>query len=235
MFATGGMALALTAVGAAAGGTQAVISVDDYAKKQALRAARTGDKKHDLIEQGDGRRRGREGDHRHGVRVHRPGRARPRRSSAAGAVDDVAAKVGRLGELAGAEKEGAFKTALDVMGPPKALDAVGGLDAARGQLGAGSAALKRAEAYSDELVEEMGQSLGGKQAREQAAKQIGPDALPDRPRAEPGRRRPRPMSSLPRICSSRRRTSPRPRPACRPSARSRPSRPPRTPSTRSRW
>ena len=51
VFATGGMALALTAVGAAAGGTQAVMSVDDYATKQGLRNARTGDKQHDLIEQ----------------------------------------------------------------------------------------------------------------------------------------------------------------------------------------
>ena len=188
VFATGGMALALTAVGAAAGGTQAVMSVDDYATKQGLRKARTGDKQHDLIEQ--------ETVDAAAVKaiidtvfafIDLVGAGKA--IKAAGAVDDVAAKLGKLADLAGAEKEAAFKTALDVMGTPKALDSVGGLDAARGQLGAGSASLTRAEAYSTQLVEEMGQSLGGKQAREQAAKQLGHAGSCRRPVRAP---RPRP-------------------------------------------
>ena len=180
VFATGGMAVALMAVGTAAGGAEAVMSVDDYVTKQALRDARTGKKEHDLIEQ--------ETVDAAAVKaildtvfafIDIVGAAKAIRVT--GAVDDVMAKVGKLGELAGAEKESAFKTALDVMGPPKALDAVGGLDAARAQLGAGSASLARAEAYSAQLVEEMGQSLGGKEARERAAKMVGPDAAPDMP------------------------------------------------------
>jgi len=182
VFATGGMALALTAVGAAASGAQAVKSVDDYARKQAMREARTGHKQHDLIgkEETDAARIKALLDTIFAF-IDLAGAAKAIR--AAGAAEDVVSEVRRLGQLAPAKKETAFKTALDVMGPPKALDAVGGLEAARGQLGAGSSAMKRAQAYSDELVEEMGQSLGGRQARERAAKAVGPDAVPAPPAA----------------------------------------------------
>ncbi|MET0687575.1 MAG: hypothetical protein ABW060_19780, partial [Solirubrobacteraceae bacterium] len=184
VFATGGMALALTAVGAAAGGTQAVISVDDYVKKQALREARTGKKEHDLVskEAVDAARVKAILDT---VFAFLDAADLGKAIKVAGAADDVAAKAARLGELAGAEKENAFKNALDVLGPPKALDTVGGLDAAKAQLGSGSAAAKRAQAYSDGLVAEMGEALGGKKAREEAAQRVGPDAVP-RPPAPSG-------------------------------------------------
>jgi hypothetical protein len=184
VFATGGMALALTAVGAAAGGTQAVISVDDYVKKQALREARTGKKEHDLVskEAVDAARVKAILDV---VFAFLDAADLGKAIKVAGAADDVAAKAARLGELPGAEKENAFKNALDVLGPPRALDTVGGLDAAKAQLGSGSAAAKRAQAYSDGLVAEMGEALGGKRAREEAAQRIGPDAVP-RPPAPAG-------------------------------------------------
>ena len=184
VFATGGMALALTAVGAAAGGTQAVISTDDYLKKQALREARTGKKQHDLVAQEtvDAARVKAIVDV---VFAFLDAADLGKAIKAAGAADDVAAKAARLGELAGAEKENAFKNAMDVLGPPKALDTVGGLDAAKAQLGSGSAAAKRAQGYSDALVTEMGDALGGKKAREEAAKAVGPDAVP-RPPAPAG-------------------------------------------------
>jgi len=180
VFATGGMALALTAVGAAAGGTQAVISVDDYVKKQALREARTGKKEHDLVSK-EALDAARVKAILDVVFAFLDAADLGKAIKVAGAADDVAAKAARLGELAGAEKENAFKNALDVLGPPKALDTVGGLDAAKAQLGSGSAAAKRAQAYSDGLVTEMGDALGGKQAREQAAKAVGPDAIPGSP------------------------------------------------------
>ncbi len=182
VFATGGMALALTAVGAAAGGTQAVISTDDYLKKQALREARTGKKQHDLVAQEtvDAARVKAIVDV---VFAFLDAADLGKAIKVAGAAEDVAAKAARLGELAGAEKENAFKNAMDVLGPPKALDAVGGLDAAKAQLGSGSAAAKRAQSYSDGLVAEMGDALGGKRAREEAAKAVGPDAVPTPPTA----------------------------------------------------
>lgn len=182
VFATGGMATALMVAGAAASGTQAIISTDDYLTKKQLREARTGAKEHDLV--------GREAVDAARVKaiidgvfafIDVAGAAKAIR--VAGAAEDVAAKARRLGELAGEEKERAFKGAMDVLGPPKALDTVGGLASARSQLGTGSAALSRAEAYSKQLVDEVGQSLGGKEAREQAAKTIGPDAVPGPPPA----------------------------------------------------
>ncbi len=216
VFATGGMALALTAVGAAAGGTQAVISTDDYLKKQALREARTGKKQHDLVAQEtvDAARVKAIVDV---VFAFLDAADLGKAIKAAGAAEDVAAKAARLGELAGAEKENAFKNAMDVLGPPKALDTVGGLDAAKAQLGSGSAAAKRAQGYSDALVTEMGDALGGKKAREEAAKAVGPDAVPAPPTAPT----PAPRAAARRrpICSSRRRTSRRRRRACRPSGR----------------
>ena len=205
VFATGGMALALTAVGAAAGGTQAVISVDDYVKKQALREARTGKKEHDLVskEAVDAARVKAILDV---VFAFLDAADLGKAIKVAGAADDVAAKAARLGELAGAEKENAFKNALDVLGPPKALDTVGGLDAAKAQLGSGSAAAKRAQAYSDGLVAEMGDALGGKRRASRPR-----SGRPGRRAAPAGARRRRggtggPPSSRPRTCSRRRRT-----------------------------
>ena len=51
IFATGGMAAALAVTGAAAGGGQAIRSIDDYRTLAGLRQARTGDKAHDLVTQ----------------------------------------------------------------------------------------------------------------------------------------------------------------------------------------
>ena len=179
------MALALTAVGAAAGGTQAVISVDDYAKKQELRSARTGDKQHDLIDK--------ETVDAAAVKaiidtvfafIDLVGAAKA--IHAAGAVDDIAAKVGKLGELAGAEKEGAFKTALDVMGPPE-----GARRGRRPRRGARAARrrLRRPQARRglQQRARRGDGSEPGRQAGARAGRQADrPDAIPDRPPPSPG-------------------------------------------------
>ena len=204
VFATGGMALALTVVGAAAGGTQAVISTDDYLKKQALREARTGKKQHDLVAQetvdaarvkaivdvvfafldaadlgkGDQGGRRRRGRRRQGGTTRRAGRR--------GEGERVQERDGRARAAEGARHGRRARR----------REGAAGLRLGRRQARAGL--LRRARP-------EMGDALGGKKAREEAAKAVGPDAVADpadsrrRPRLLRRRRRP--------ISSSRRRTS----------------------------
>ena len=180
IFATGGMAAALAVTGAAASGGQAIRSIDDYTTMAGLRQARTGDKAHDLVTQ-DTLDAAEQKAILDSIFAFLDTVGAVRALKELGGVEKVTEKLGQFGTLAAAEKEQVFSAALQGMGEAKALDQVGGLAAARGQLGAGSASLRRAEAYSNRMVEELADALGAKELREAAASRTvghGAEAAP---------------------------------------------------------
>ncbi len=163
VFATGGMA-ALAAVGAAASGTQAALSIGDYNRLAALRAARTGDTSHDLVEAGavDSAKAQAVLDTIFAfLDTVEAAKALRQLGGAAG----VAEKLGTFGELDGRKQATVLGAAMESMGEAKALDAVG---AVCGRL-AGSPALARAERYSESLTAKLADHLGGRGERDVAA------------------------------------------------------------------
>jgi hypothetical protein len=191
IFATGGMAAALAVVGAAASGAQAGMSIAEYNKLADLRAARTGDTKHDLVDS----------------EVVGAAKAQAildtifafldtvqavKAIRSLGGAAAVAEDLGNFAQLEPARKAEVLSAAMQSMGEPMALDAVGGIQAARGQVG-GSRALARAERYSNQLAGEIAERLGSNsEAREAMARQVatGAEAVPVRPPA------PRPPEEL---------------------------------------
>jgi hypothetical protein len=173
IFATGGMAAALAAVGAAASGIQAVRSVADYNTLAGLRQARTGDAKHDLVD----------------AETVDDAKAQAILDTVFAFLDTVAAghavmtlggkagvaeKMGRYAELTSStEKAEVLGAAMETMGEAQALDRVGGISKVRGEL-PGSPALRRAEAYSKAFAADLGKELA------RGAEQVV-EALPPRP------------------------------------------------------
>ena len=170
VFATGGMAAALAVTGAAASSGQAIRSIADYNTVAGLRQARTGDKAHDLVTQ-DTLDAAQQQAILDAIFAFLDTVGAVKALKALGGVEEVAERLGRFGTLDAAEKEQVFGAAMQGMGEAKALDRVGGLAAARGQLQPGSAALQRAEAYSKRVVDELADALGAKELREAAAAQ----------------------------------------------------------------
>jgi hypothetical protein len=158
VFATGGMAAALAAVGAAASSVQAVRSIADNNTLAGLREARTGDSTHDLVD----------------AETVDEAKAQAILDTVFAFLDTVAAghaaltlggkagvaeKLGQYAELkTAAEKAEVLGAAMETMGEAQALDRVGGISKVRGEL-PGSPALRRAEVYSKAFAADLGKQL----------------------------------------------------------------------------
>ncbi len=170
VFATGGMAAALAVVGAAASSGQAAISIHDDDKLADLRAARTGDPRHDLVD---------------GETVD-SAKAQAALDTLMAFLDSVEAvkalrelggaagvteKLGKYGQLDPGEKAKVLGAAMESMGEGPALDRVGGIGAVRREL-AGTPAAKRAEAFSQQLERKVADQLGQRERRDALVEQM---------------------------------------------------------------